>query len=232
MTAELTAPDLVTEALKKGDKSLSDILALVLGVEQEKSTVTPPLPDNVKLNPEVIQRLKTLVATLDDLTPPERRRELTRDEKEDFTLALEDVNEVKKAVTTAEDKIKQVFQNHADVVAITNGKVNAATVTNKEGFYVLEDKTSMAVSGLSKKVIRSTVEPNPVLTDEALQSLERQGLISHKEYLAATRQVREIDETGVWKLIEDRPGLLPHLAAVAKPERAPYNQIRLVTNKD
>jgi hypothetical protein len=232
MTTELTAPDLVTEALAKGDKTLSDVLALVLNVEREKSTVTPPLPGDVSLNPEVVQQLRTLAQKLADLVPPERRRELTTGEKEDFTLALEEANDVKKAVTVAEDKIKQVFQNHADVHAITNGQVDTATATNKEGFYVLEDKTSMAVRGLSKKVIRSTVEPDPVLTDEGLQTLERQGLISHKEYLAATRQTREVDETGVWKLIEDRPGLLPHLAAVSKPAKAPYTQIRLVANKD
>jgi hypothetical protein len=232
MTAELTAPDLVTEALKKGDKTLGDVLALVLDVEREKSTATPPLPSDVSLNPEVIQRLKTLVNTLEGLVPPERRRELSAGEKEDFTVALEDVNEVKKAVTVAEDKIKLVFQNHADVVAITTGQVTPATPTNKEGFYVLEDKNSMAVKGLSKKVIRTTVEPDPVLTDEGLQTLERQGLISHQEYLAATRQTREVDETGVWKLIEDRPGLLPHLASVSKPAKAPYTQIRLVANKD
>lgn len=234
-TTEPNALDVVTsglQGLKKGDKTLGEVLQLALGVAQATPSDTPPLPENFSLNAEVVQTLKTLVATLNGLTPPERRRELTEGEKEDFTLALQDANEVKKAVTATEDKLKQVFQNHADVRAITEGKVGPETRVNKDGYYVLPDKESMAVSGLAKKVIRSVVEPDPVLTDEALRLLEKKGLISHAEYLGATRQVREPDEAGLVKLIEARPGLLPHLASVAKPKQDPYNKIQLVTNKD
>jgi len=232
MTTEMTAPDLLTGALDKGDQSLGDVLKLVLNLDAADTTKTPPVPTNVTLNPEVVQTLRTLVQTLVGLDLPTSRRELTQAELEEFTLALQDANEVKKAVTASEDKLKQVFQNHADVRALADGRVTPATPTNKLGYYVLEDKASMAVPGLAKKVQRTITEPNPVLTDAGLRDLEQRKLITHEEYLKATRQVREPDEVGVMDLVRKRPGLLPFLAEVSKPERAPYNTISLVTNKD
>ena len=232
MTAELSAPDLVTDALNKGDVDLADILKLVLAVESPKPVESGPVPKNVTLSPDVVVTLKSLVATLEALTLPSTARELSEVEKEDFTTALIDADDVEKAIAKATEKLKQVFQNHFDARAYADGRVRPDTRTNKEGYFVLEDKVSAAVPGPAKKVIRSVVDPAPVLTNEGLLELEKRGLISHDEYLKATRQTREVDEAGVLALIKERSGLLPYLAQVSKPSRAPYNQIRLVTNKE
>lgn len=232
MTADLSAPDLVADALNKGDLALSEILKLVLDIEAPKADESGPVPTSVTLSPDVIVTLKSLVATLEALELPKTARELNETEKEDFTVALIDADDVEKAIGKATDKLKQVFQNHFDARAFADGRVRPDTRKNGEGFFVLDDKVSAAVLGPAKKVIRTVVEPGPVLTNEGLLELEKRGLISHDEYLKATRQTREVDEQGVMDLIKDRSGLLPYLAQVSKPNRAPYNQIRLVNNKE
>lgn len=224
--------DINADVLKEG-ATLEDVLKAVrAALIPSAPTGDTPLPKSVALTPEVLQTLKTLGSTLADLTVPTTRRQLTEDELEPATIALEDLTRVKSALEGVDKRLKQIWQTNFDAVAMRDRKVTDATNFNKDGFFVLEDTGSAAVEGLGKKVVRIPVYPTAVLTAEALAELEADGFINHTEYLAATKPVRVLDEDGVMTLVRERPGLLPTLAAAAVSEKDPYTQIRLAPNND
>jgi hypothetical protein len=231
MTAEVTTQGLSSAALKDG-ATLADVLKAerrkMVVAEPEKAT---PLPPSITLDRATESAMQRLPATLAVTKIPRKRRQLTEAELEELTAALVLTLKVRSEAKRAEDKLKQIFQTHADAVAVQNGVPDELTKRNKEGFFVLEDTTSMAVDGLADKVIRSTVEPTPVLTEAELLDLENQGVLSHQEYLKSTKPARVLDEDGVMALVRDRPGLLGVLATMAKSEKDPHTQIKVVPNR-
>lgn len=233
MTTAVTQISGVNADILKDGATLEDVLKAVRAALIPRTpTGETPLPKSVALTPEVVQILKTLGSTLADLPVPTSRRQLTEDELEPATIALEDLTKAKSALEGVDKKLKQIWQTNFDAVAMANRKVTDATNFNKDGFFVLEDTSSAAVEGLDKKVVRTPVYPTAVLTAEALAELEKDGFISHADYLAATKPVRVMDEDGVMTLVRERPGLLPMLAAAAVSEKDPYTQIRLAPNND
>ena len=232
MTAEVLPQDLSETVLKDG-ATLTDVLK----AERARSVVAPveeptPLPTSVVLDEETLRATTLVAAKLSQVTLPRKRRSLNEAELKSLTEALILVLKVRSGAKQAEDKIKQVFQTHADSVALVDGLPDETTKRNKDGFFVLEDTTSMAVDGLPKKVVRVTVEPTPVLTEAEIRHLEKVGVLTHAEYLKATRPARVIDEDGVLDLIRKRGhDLAVVLAAQAKTEKAPHTQIQVVPNR-
>jgi hypothetical protein len=232
MTAEVLPQDLSELAMKDG-ATLTDVLK----AERGRLAVDPPqketpLPTSVTLDEETVAAATVVGVKLAQVQLPRKRRSLNEAELKSLTEALITVLKVRSGAKTAEDKIKQIFQTHADSVALVDGLPDETTKRNKDGFFVLEDTTSMAVDGLPKKVVRTVVEPTPVLTEAEIAHLEKIGVLSHAEYLKATRPARVIDEDGVLDLIRKRGhDLAVVLAAHAKSEKAPHTQIQVVPNR-
>jgi hypothetical protein len=231
-TAEILHQDLSDLAMKDG-ATLTDVLkaqrALAVVPAPEEPT---PLPTSVDLDDATIEAMTSLPVQLGLVQIPRKRRSLNESELKDFTRALIQVLLVRSQAKVAEDKIKQIFQTHADSVALVDGLPDETTKRNKDGFFVLPDTSSMAVDGLPKKVVRTVVEPTPVLTEAEIKHLEKIGVLSHAEYLKATKPARVIDEDGVLELIRKRGhDLAVVLAAQAKSEKAPHTQIQVVPNR-
>lgn len=232
MTATVASADIVQTVLAKKDVSLIDVLkafnATLVSPEAEKET---PLPKSPAVSAEVGVILRGLPGTLAGIGLPTTRRELSVEERTELTQVFEELQEALSGLKVSETQFKTAFQQHFDAHARAEGLIGPTTLRNKDGFAILRDDESAAVEGLDKKVVRQTTIPTPVLTNDALQLLEEAGILTHAEYLAATRPVREVREEGVLALVRERPELIAELAAVAVLPRAASNTVKLSPNR-
>lgn len=230
-TAPATSADLLKAILDKG-ATVADLLKAFNEAQLSPlAEAETPIPRSPAVSAEVGVILRGLAATLKEIKLPMTRRELSVEEREELTQVFEELHTALAGLKVSEEQIKFAFQQHFDAHARAEGLIDPTTPRNKDGFAILPDKTSAAVPGLDKKVVRQVTIPTAVITEEGLANLEELGILSHREYLAATKPARDVREEGILDLIKSRPELLEHLAAVAVLPKAMSNTITLAPNK-
>lgn len=224
-----------TRALARDGISLADVLATLRGEDAvevvERKAVARKIGGSVVPSDVERKALRVVLDKLAEIDVPEHPRELVSAEKRAINDAMEAVKKVKKFAERTEGKLVEMAHGHFDVVAEKEGRANGATPVNQHGYYLTEDKESMAVVGSDVKITRSVSEGSISVTARGLQALEARGKITHQDYLAMTEDIgREVNE----RKMLDHLAKHPELMAAIKPiiEKNSGNvSIRLSPNK-
>lgn len=229
MSAALTASDKIQGVLQKQGSTLADVVkAATAPVIYEQ--IETPKPKSPALTPAVAQAISELPGVLGSLELPVDRGQLTDAEKEQVIYALDLLKEVTGGVAKSEKEIKVGVHRHFDAVARDAGRVTELTPRTKDGFAVLEDKASLAVADLDKKITREVQAGGVALGAEQLAAMEADNVITHKQYLRMTRAVRVVDEGAVMSELSDDPALALRMAEYAQISD-PIAKINLRPNK-
>lgn len=207
MSKSLATTQSIKGILAKKETTLTEVLAHVGPEAPNPPEVETPLPKSPALPKAVAPIAAMLPAKLAAIQVPTERRELDADELEELTVAMDEVKQVKAAVTKAEGYFKAAFFNHFDAVARRLGLVTKDSKRTKDGWFIIEDKVSAAVPGLSKKAVRETSSGSVQFGVDQLAELEAEGQITHAQFLAMTSQVRVVNEGAILAAIEADPDL-------------------------
>lgn len=230
-------------ALVKGSFELSVVAAKISepappdGSEPQRAF--PKLPD--PFEPSVSQReALRVVHKAFGTTHLERRRPLGDQER--TALATEEgiLDEVIKAATKRRDEIKEMVRVHIDVTAelmdqaVPRAQLDPAGVITAEatqrdlkGHYLLaapEQPWPVTVPGFKKGWQQTYTSGSVSLSGALLAKLLGDGLITRKEYLACTREVRALDEARLNEFIRRDPvrglGILKAITERSAPNSA------------
>lgn len=151
--------------------------------------------------------LENLPGLLESVTWPDSRRQLSTAEKESLLALLDAVKDAKDLVEAAEGSLKPALFNELDVTAEKTGELAPGTETDKYGWYAFKGQvTAQGVEIAAERRVRRgsvSLSPEDILEATTLPGAE----LTHKDYLAVTRQVREVDENALFALIAKRPTL-------------------------
>lgn len=207
---EIVAPLTVglADVLAKADVTLTEALDVVAPIPAAPVSTTP-LAGNPELPDEAEQAVLRLPSILRDLRDslPSEWRQLTEDELYEIVVAYIDLTTTYKAVDAARRNLKKAIFNHFDAKALQDGRIRTDTPRTGEGWAVLPDDVSGVVDGLDQKVVREVSGGKPTVTEESLKrAIATPGSgLTHEDYLAMTRQTREIDQDRVMRWIRDNP---------------------------
>lgn len=193
-------------SLRTTGTSLEEVLSKVAAPAPKSTKAVAP--KKVVLSDEQRLALKTLPSKLAGTDLPDKPRELTAEEIEEFIPLFDEVKDAKKALVQAEESLKEAFANHMDTQAPRNAE------TDKNGHKIAE---GIVESELLAIVVKRELKGGKAapLTLADLERLEADGDIDHKTFLAMTRQTRSVDEVAVMEQLANRPELLDALKKVA-----------------
>jgi hypothetical protein len=210
----------VRKALAKPKASVGEVLKVARPEAYKLELAETPLPQNPGLNEEAWDAIEQVAGLLGALELPEHRRQMTKGEREQVTRVYEQLQKAMEGLNRARDQIKIAAFNHADAEAAAQGKITDETQFTKEGWAIVEDKTSMAVPGLDKKLTREVSGGKVTLPLENLQGLVEDEKIDSKDFYAMTRQVRVVDEDRVLAWLRKNPEKAEVLAEATEIGRA------------
>jgi hypothetical protein len=209
------------------DQVMVQLLAFREIVQTAVAETAPALPS---FSDAEIEAWDTLERLLDDPKWPDTAREATEEER-DWMIRVRAANAVLvSAVKRTQEEIKEAAHIHFDRVAFREGRVvtpeqatpeNPATPKNKEGHYVLEDKTSFQVPGHEKTIHRSVASGSVsygdvVIDGDRLLALYEADEIDRRTYLRYTRQARVLDTEQFRKDGQRNPEVFALLAKITK----------------
>lgn len=205
-------PTAVTGALAKANAKVADVLKAAVADAPKVEVADTPVPKSPELTEDAEHAVRHVLGKLQALRLPSTRRQLSPDELFEVMDTFIDLDEAVKALGSSKEQIKAALFNHFDQVAVQNGKITQDTRLTKEGWAIVEDKTSGIVEGLPKKATREVRGGTPSLTAEALAELAASGAIEHDDYLAMTRQTRVSEEAYVLEWLRKNPAKAATLA--------------------
>lgn len=212
---------------KEQDATLTSVAKAMIAYAQNEVSKTTESdlinwePPTAFVSEEEAKAIAELVTHIEHLVIPSTKRVMEQGEIAnhiDTRLKLDYVEDV---IDRAKKAIRTSAFNHFDRVAEANGLVTDTTPKNKDGHYVLEDKTSMAVPGMEKKFTREVSKgslsfgTSATLADR-LREAEDQGLISHADYLKVTKQTRILDEQAFFEAAQADESLFAALAFITQ----------------
>lgn len=195
----------VRKALAKPKATVGDVLKAARPEAYKLELAETPLPQDPGLNEEAWDAIEQVAGLLGALELPDRRRQMTKGEREEITRVYEKLQKAMEGLTRSRDQIKIAAFNHADAEAAAQGKITAETQFTREGWAIVEDKTSMAVEGLDKKLTREVSGGKVTLPLENLQLLVEDEKIAPQDFYAMTRQIRVVDEDRVLAWLRKNP---------------------------
>jgi hypothetical protein len=147
--------------------------------------------------------IKKLVSVFGVVAPTSRRK-LAPAERDALMTERETLDTVDKLVTKRKEAIRTIAYHHLDIEAEEDGLVDENTPRDKDGHYILE---GFVDTGHAKGFKRSPRDGTAVLTVDAIRTLEGLGVITHDEFLEATKQTRIVHDDGILNLLKRRPEL-------------------------
>jgi hypothetical protein len=209
---ELVPTPAVTKILARSNATVGEVLKAAVAEGPKVEAAQTPLPKDPALTESGALALEVTASKLAHLTLPETRRQLSPAELEGVITSFTALSTATKALENSKAQIKAAIFNHFDAVAAEKGLITTDTTLTKEGWAIVEDKTSGAVEGLPKMLTREVRGGTPSLTEASLHELVTEGLIDHEDYLAMTRQIRETDESRVMEWLRKNPAKASTLA--------------------
>jgi hypothetical protein len=202
-TAQLTG---VRAALSKVKATVTDVLNAAKPQKDLVTLAETPIPGSAALNEEAEEAVSRVGKLLAELDLPDRRRMLTRDELETLTRTYVEWDKASKGLAASREQIKAAIFNHFDAVAAHDGKIDLDTQHTKEGWAIVEDKTSAVVPGLDVKLTREVAGGKTELDVDRLRDLVEDEVIEQEDFLALTRQIRVVDEARALEWLRKNPG--------------------------
>lgn len=216
MSATLNVVENIKGVITKKGATISDAVKAVKNAAAATSAPATPIPGSPALSAEVEQNMKALPALLASLELPEVRRQLTADEREALLDAYVQLKAVIKGLDDSAGEMKAAAFNHFDAAALATDADLSLAPRTKEGWFVVEDKTSFAIEGQDKTLTREVRNGSVSLTEADVAQLEQDGQIDHKTYLRWTQQVRVINEDAIMADLKKTPQLIMAVARAAK----------------
>lgn len=195
----------VRKALARPKATVGDVLQAARPEAYKLELGETPLPQDPSLNEEAWDAIEQVAGLLGALELPDRRRQMTKGEREEVTRVYEKLQKAMEGLNRSRDQIKAAAFNHFDAEAAAQGKITAETQFTKEGWAVVDDRTSMAVPGLDKKLNREVSGGKVTLPLAKLQDLVEDEKLDPKDFYAMTRQVRVVDEDRVMAWLRKNP---------------------------
>jgi hypothetical protein len=208
-TTEVTpTPQLngVRAALSKVKATVTDVLNAARPEKDLVALAETPIPRSAALNEEAEEAVSRVGKLLAELDLPDRRRMLTATELETLTRTYVEWDKASKGLTASREQIKAAIFNHFDAVAAHDGKIDLDTQHTKEGWAIVEDKTSAVVPGLDVKLTREVAGGKTELDIDRLRDLVEDEVITQEDFLALTRQIRVVDEARALEWLRKNPG--------------------------
>jgi hypothetical protein len=195
----------------KPGQTIKDFLAGLAKISEQKK-FEPVLPSSVTVSEAERAALASYAEKVGKIEWPDARRELTDEERVSLEAIVAETKLLKGLIRRTEENLRGALFNDADVRVEKAGEVTDETLRDGKGFYL------HAAAGKGWR--RTVTAPTAALDAEELLVLDRSGQIEHADYLAATRQVRVIDEAGFLGLVKRKPHLLPILRRAIVNARA------------
>lgn len=196
--------------LRQGVSVAEVVRSLQLAEREEPQAPVSKLPVAVVPNEDQHAALENLAAMLAETHWPQSRRALRVSEKPHFLRLLRVTKTLKRLVEGLERQaLRPTWFNHFDCMAEHTGIASEDTPRNGDGWYLLADADNGIVHGEPTKATRELRRGQATITVEDLQELEKDGEITHQDFLALTKQTRVIDEERFLTTLAQRPHLLP-----------------------
>lgn len=210
----------VRKALARPKATVSDVLAAAKPLAYKLELADTPLPQDPGLNEDAWDAIEQVAGLLGALELPDRRRQMTKGEREEVTRVYEQLQKAMEGLNRSRDQIKAAAFNHFDAEAAAQGKITDETKFTSQGWAIVEDKVSMAVEGLDKKLTREVSGGRVTLPLENLWALVEDEKIDAKDLYAMTRQIREVDEDRVMAWLRRNPDKAEVLAEATEIGKA------------
>lgn len=222
MSTELVVTPSLSAALAKKNATVASVLRQVTTepVAPEVAT-TSPLPQSPQIS-AAAKTFATIADRLGELELPDSRRQLSPAEIHSILDILIDLKPAIKALKGSEDQIRTALFNHADQVAIQEGRVTEETKRHPKGWFILDDLDSMVSPDLETKATREVSGGSLTLTPEAIKRLADDPEvpeITHADYLEMTQQLRVAPDEKVLAWLRKNPEKAQILGQAA--ERGP-----------
>jgi hypothetical protein len=216
------AAALVANAAKLATAPGATISSFLRGLASIDAAGVKPavtLPKEVAVTNEHRVALSRLADEVAKVDWPSERRQLTEAEEAQLAELLEIVKTAQGVVDDAKDSLRTALFNHLDVQAEASGAVNSFTPRDGKGFYLLP--------GEGKGFKREFRSGTPSADADKLAELVAEGALDKRDYLAATRATRVVDEGGFLKLVARKPHLLPLLRRAVRYTRSGSVSLKL-----
>jgi hypothetical protein len=149
-----------------------------------------PIPVVVPVSDEQKKILKAIIARAEKFAFPAEPRVLTDAEAREAISIYRDIKQASAALANFEAAFKATFHNSLDVALVAAGE-DKGVPQNGDGHYVARGE--IAPAGIEVMIRRETSGgAAAALTLADLADMEAKGDITHKEYLAMTREVPRV----------------------------------------
>jgi hypothetical protein len=203
----VTTPTLanVRKALSQPKATVSTVLKAARPEADKLDLAQTPLPQNPGLNEDAWDAIEKVAGLLAELELPNRRRQMTEGERERVTRVYEALQKAQSGLERSRAQIKIAAFNHADAEAAERGLITAETQFTKEGWAIIDDRESLAVPGMEKKLTREVSGGKVTLPLANLQALVEDEKLDRADLNAMTRQIRVVDEDRVLAWLRKNP---------------------------
>lgn len=195
----------VRAALAKVKTTVTDVLNAAKPQKDLVALAETPIPRSAALNEDAEEAVARVAKLLSELDLPDRRRMLTTAELETLTRTYVEWDKASKGLAASREQIKAAIFNHFDAVAAHDGLIDLDTQHTKEGWAIVEDKTSAVVPGLDVKLTREVAGGKTELDVDRLRDLVEDEVIEQADFLALTRQIRVVDEARALEWLRKNP---------------------------
>jgi hypothetical protein len=218
MTTQTAELDTLVKAaiaeVNKGNIALKDVLLALSPAQKSAEIAVLPVPQ------EITEAQRAAVAKVGEVfgqVVPTERRELTPVEVSQLVEEKETLDELKKMADGRWENIKIAVHNHLDLEAEKNG-ISKDAIRSDKGHYVLGGKLR-GEPDTPKQWSREVRQNSPSLSAESLKALvdDEDVDFTHEDYLAATSQVRVLDENKLMLLLKKNPKLVIALQQAIHP---------------
>lgn len=195
--------------------------ALTQAADPIPTTAPKALPKVIAISQEEKKTLRSLPSAIANAELPDKARELSEAEKQEFVPLFDQIKVAKAALVKAEDALKEAFHNHLDVEFLATGPKGVIYDTHNH----IAEAGQVVAEGYARKVVREERGGKSSLTVDAVKSLLADGKITKEQYdlmvdempvppVEATT-VEVLNENGIMAAIGMDPKLLAKLAKVA-----------------